>query len=150
MNRSAVPARHWPRVVRRAVPAAGVAVGRGAALAFFVCQGFMSLFLRGLGAATPRAVVGAITCAYTGTNIVFINRLWAPFLLPALLWAVHRLVDRPTFPAGLALGGVVAWAWYEGFPSAWVYCMATTGAFAAALVLARWVKMAGTGSPARG
>jgi hypothetical protein len=125
------------------------AVGLSAALAIFVCQGFMYLFLRRLGAAMLPAIVGAITYGFTGTNIVFINRLWAPFLLPALLWAVHRLVDRPTFPAGLALGGFVAWAWYEGFPSAWVYCMATTAAFAAVLLLARWSKMGGTHSPAQ-
>jgi Bacterial membrane protein YfhO len=124
------------------------AVGLTAALAIFVCQGFMYLFLRRLGAAMLPAIVGAITYAFTGTNIVFINRLWAPFLLPALLWAVHRLVDRPTFPAGLALGGFVAWAWYEGFPSAWVYCMATTVAFAAVLLVARWFRMRRTGSPA--
>jgi hypothetical protein len=123
------------------------AVGLSAALAILVCQGFMYLFLRRLGAAMLPAIVGAIAYSYTGTNIVFINRLWAPFLLPALLWAVHRLVDKPTFPAGLALGGFVAWAWYEGFPSAWVYCMATTVAFAAVLLVARWLRMGGSSSP---
>jgi hypothetical protein len=122
------------------------AVGLSAALAIFACQGFMYLFVRRLRVAMLPAIVAAITYGFTGTNIVFINRLWAPFLLPALLWAVHRLVDRPTFPAGLVLGGFVAWSWYEGFPSAWVYCMATTLAFAAVLLGARWLRMARTGS----
>jgi Bacterial membrane protein YfhO len=125
------------------------AVGLTAALAIFACQGFMYLFLRRLGVMMLPAIVGALTYGFTGTNIAFINRIWAPFLLPALLWAVHRLVDKPTFPASLVLGGFVAWAWYEGFPSAWVYCMATTVAFAAVLLGARWFRMARTASPAR-
>ena len=117
------------------------AVGLTAALAIFACQGFMYLFLRRLGVAMLPAIVGALAYAYTGTNIAFINRIWAPFLLPALLWAVHRLLDRPTFPAGFVLGGFVAWTWYEGFPAAWVYCMAATTAFAAVLLGVRWFKM---------
>jgi hypothetical protein len=125
------------------------AVGLTAALAIFACQGFMYLFLRRLGVMMLPAVGGAIAYGFTGTNIAFINRIWAPFLLPALLWAVHRLVDRPTFPASLVLGGFVAWAWYEGFPSAWVYCMTTTVAFAAVLLGARWSRMARAASPGR-
>lgn len=125
------------------------AVGLTAALAIFACQGFMYLFLRRLGAAMLPAIVGALAYAYTGTNIAFINRIWAPFLLPALLWAVLRLLDRPTFPAGLVLGGFVAWTWYEGFPAAWVYCMTVTAAFAAVLLGVRWFKLARADTAAR-
>jgi membrane protein YfhO len=126
------------------------AVGLTAALAIFACQGFMYLFLRRLGAALLPAIIGAVAYGFTGTNIVFINRIWAPFLLPALLWAVHRLVEKPSYTSSLVLGGFVAWAWYEGFPSVWVFCMIATAAFAAVLIAARWLRNEdGTGDPWR-
>jgi SH3-like domain-containing protein len=125
------------------------AVGLSAALAIFTCQWFTYLFLRRLGVTALPAIVAGITYAFTGTNIVFINRIWAPFLLPAMLWAVHRLVDRSTFANALVLGGFVAWAWYEGFPSAWVYCVVTTAAFAAVLIGTRWWRETHEGSASR-
>jgi hypothetical protein len=114
------------------------AVGVAAALAILTCQWFMYLFLRRLGAAMLPAIIGAIAYTYTGTNLAFIDRIWVPFLLPAMLWAVHRLVERTTFVNSLVLGAFVAWGWYEGFPSAWVYCVATAGGYAIVVVGTRW------------
>lgn len=114
------------------------AVGLAAAISILVCQWFMFLFLRRLGAGVFAAIIGAIAYTYTGTNLAFVSRIWAPFVLPAMLWAVQRLLERPRFANSLVLGAFVAWGWYEGFPSGWVYCCAATGGFAVGMLATKW------------
>ena len=116
------------------------AIGLKVFLALLFCQTFTYLLLRRLGTAVGPAVLAGVAFTFSGTNLVFIHRVDAVFLVPALFWAVHRLVtanssagwlSRSRLQGAAVLGGLVAWAWAEGFPSGWVYCVYATAAWAA-------------------
>ncbi len=129
------------------------AIGLKVFLALVFCQTFTYLLVRRLGTAVGPAVLAGVAYTFSGTNLVFIHRVDAVFLVPALFWAVHRLVGHPSrtgdgslggdprsghqFAGGgglrgaAALAGLVAWAWAEGFPSGWVFCVYGASAWAA-------------------
>ncbi|MGI8809728.1 MAG: YfhO family protein [Acidimicrobiales bacterium] len=113
------------------------AIGLKVFLALLFCQAFTYLLVRRLGTAVAPAVLAAVAFTFSGTNLVFIHRVDAVFLVPALFWAVHRLVatERAGLREAAVLGGLVAWAWAEGFPSGWVYCVYATAAWAAWLAV---------------
>lgn len=112
------------------------AIGLKAFLALLFCQSFMYLLVRRLGAAVGPAVLAGVAYTFSGVNLVFIHRVDAVFLVPALFWAVHRLTTGKADLRGAAvLGGFVAWAWAEGFPSGWVFCVYATAAWAAWLAV---------------
>ena len=113
------------------------AVSLKVALALLFCQSFTYLLMRRLGAAVGPSTLAAVAYTFAGTNLVFVHRVGAVFVLPALLWATHRLVAAPSWrrTAGLAL--MVAWAWFEGFPAGFVYCVYATAAWGAWLALHR-------------
>ncbi len=113
------------------------AVGLKAALALLFCQAFTYLLLRRLGAAVGPSTLAAVAYTFAGTNMVFVHRVGAVFVLPALLWATHRLVERPTWRRTAALAVLVAWTWFEGFPAGFVYCVYATAAWAAWLAVSR-------------
>ncbi|HVL06633.1 MAG TPA: YfhO family protein [Acidimicrobiales bacterium] len=112
------------------------AIGLKVFLALLFCQTFTYLLLRRLGAAVGPAVLAGVAYTFSGVNLVFIHRVDAVFLVPALFWAVHRLTGGKADVRGAAiLAGFVAWAWAEGFPSGWVFCVYATGAWAAWLAV---------------
>lgn len=112
------------------------AIGLKVFLALVFCQAFTYLLVRRLGAAVGPAILAGVAFTFSGTNLVFIHRVDAVFLVPALFWAVHRLVaGRSGLPGAVVLGGLVAWAWAEGFPSGWVFCIYATAAWAAWLAV---------------
>jgi hypothetical protein len=121
------------------------AIGLKVFLALLFCQSFMYLLVRRLGVAVGPAVLAGVAYTFSGVNLVFIHRVDAVFLVPALFWAVHRLVggEPPSSSAtgkadlrgAAVLGGFVAWAWAEGFPSGWVFCVYATAAWAAWLAV---------------
>jgi hypothetical protein len=112
------------------------AIGLKVFLALLFCQSFTYLLVRRLGAAVGPAVLAGVAYTFSGVNLVFIHRVDAVFLVPALFWAVHRLVTGKADVRGAAvLAGFVAWAWAEGFPSGWVFCVYATTAWAAWLAV---------------
>ena len=112
------------------------AIGLKVFLALIFCQSFMYLLVRRLGVAVGPAVLAGVAYTFSGVNLVFIHRVDAVFLVPALFWAVHRLITGKSDLRGAAvLGGFVAWAWAEGFPSGWVFCVYATAAWAAWLAV---------------
>jgi hypothetical protein len=112
------------------------AIGLKVFLALLFCQSFMYLLVRRLGAAVGPAVLAGVAYTFSGVNLVFIHRVDAVFIVPALFWAVHRLMSGKADLRGAAvLGGFVAWAWAEGFPSGWVFCVYATAAWAAWLAV---------------
>ena len=112
------------------------AIGLKVFLALLLCQSFMYLLVRRLGVAVGPAVLAGVAYTFSGVNLVFIHRVDAVFLVPALFWAVHRLVTPKADLRGTAvLAGLVAWAWAEGFPSGWVFCVFATTAWAAWLAV---------------
>ena len=68
------------------------AIGLKVFLALLFCQSFMYLLVRRLGAAVGPAVLAGVAYTFSGINLVFIHRVDAVFLVPALFWAVHRLM----------------------------------------------------------
>ena len=111
------------------------AIGLRIFLALVFSQAFTYLLLRRLGAAAGPAVLAGVAYTFSGTNLVFIHRVDAVFVVPALFWAVHRLAERPGFRRAAVLAGLVAWAWAEGFPSGWVYCVYACAAWGAWLAI---------------
>lgn len=111
------------------------AIGFRIFLALLFSQAFTYLFLRRLGAGGGPAVLAGVAYTFSGVNLVFIHRVEAVFLLPAMFWAVHRLQARPSLRGVAVLAGLVAWGWFEGFPSGWVYCVYAAGAWAAWLAV---------------
>ena len=105
------------------------AVGVKVALTLLFCQWATYLFLRRLGVSELVATLGGVAYAYCGTNLVLIHRVGAVVLLPALLWAADRLVEKRSWGRVCALAVAVAWTWFEGFPVAFVYCMYVTAAW---------------------
>ncbi|MDQ6725226.1 MAG: YfhO family protein [Actinomycetota bacterium] len=130
------------------------AIGLKAFLALLVSQAFTYLLVRRLGTAVGPAVLAGVAYTLSGTNLVFIHRIDVVFLLPAMFWAVHRLVGGeprsstvggeprsstvggPDLRRMAVLAAFVAWGWFEGFPSGWVYAVYATAAWAA--WLAAW------------
>lgn len=111
------------------------AIGLKVFLALLFSQAFTYLLLRRLGSAVCPAVLAGVAYTFSGTNLVFIHRVDAVFLVPALFWAVHRLMAAPDLRRVLVLAGLVAWVWFEGFPSGWVYCVYASVAWAAWLAV---------------
>lgn len=106
------------------------------ALGLLFCQWFTYLLTRRLGAGVLPSTLAGVAYAYTGTNLALLHRVSAFLLAPALLWAAHRLVARPTVRRAAVLGGLVAWTWFEGFPSGFAYVMYLTAAWTAWLLIA--------------
>ena len=106
------------------------------ALGLLFCQWFTYLLTRRLGAGVLPSTLAGVAYAYTGTNLALLHRVSAFLLAPALLWAAHRLVARPSARRAAVLGGLVAWAWFEGFPSGFAYVMYLTAAWTAWLLMA--------------
>jgi hypothetical protein len=111
------------------------AIGFKVFLALLFSQAFTYLLLRRLGSAVGPAVLAGVAYTFSGTNLVFVHRVDAVFLLPALFWGLHRLVQRPSGRQAAVVAALVAWAWFEGFPSGWVYCVYAGAAWAAWLAL---------------
>lgn len=118
------------------------AIGLKVFLALVFCQSFTYLLVRRLGVAVGPAVLAGVAYTFSGVNLVFVHRVDAVFLVPALFWAVHRLhTGRADLRGAAILGGFVAWAWAEGFPSGWVFCVYATAAWAA------WLAVRAGGGP---
>jgi len=123
------------------------AIGLKVFLALLFCQTFTYLLVRRMGTAVGPAILAGVAYTFSGTNLVFIHRVDAVFLVPALFWAVHRLVPEAgrrvrgyswaDLRGAAVLGGLVAWAWAEGFPSGWVFCLYGTAAWAGWLAVRR-------------
>lgn len=113
------------------------AIGFKTFLALVFAQVSTYLLLRRLGACAGAAVVAGVAYTFGGTNLVLIHRVDTVFLLPALFWAVHRLVRQPDRRGAAVVAVLVAWSWFEGFPSGWVYCLYASAAWAAWLAVRR-------------
>lgn len=111
------------------------AIGLRVFLALLFSQTFTYLLLRRLGTGVGPAILAGVAYTFSGTNLVFIHRVDVVFVVPALFWAVHRLVDRPSLRCTAVVAGLVAWGWFEGFPSGWVYCIYAGAAWGAWLAL---------------
>lgn len=111
------------------------AIGLKAFLALLFSQASTYLLVRRLGVGVYPAFLAGVAYTFSGTNLVFIHRVDAVFLLPALFWAVHRLMGAPDLRRLAILAGLVAWTWFEGFPSGWVYCVYASAAWAAWLAV---------------
>lgn len=111
------------------------AIGFRVFLALLFSQTFTYLLLRRLGAAVGPAALAGVAYTFSGTNLVFIHRVDAVFVVPALFWAMHRLVARPNVRSAAIVAALVAWTWAEGFPSGWVYCVYAVAAWGAWLAL---------------
>lgn len=107
------------------------------ALTLGFCMAFTYLLLRRLGAGRAAATLAGLAYTFSGVNIVFLHRVSAQMVLPAMLWAAHRLVEQPGVRRAASLALFVAWAWFEGFPSGFVYCVYVTAAWCAWLMLRR-------------
>jgi len=115
------------------------AVGLKIFLTLLFGQAFTYLLLRRLGAGVAAATAGAVAYAFAGTGLVLMLRLTAGFVLPAILWAAHRLVERPNLRGAALLGVFTAWAWMEGFAAGFVYCAYVLAAWFVYLVAAEWM-----------
>jgi hypothetical protein len=113
------------------------AAGLKIALTLFFCMGATYLLLRRLGGGALLSTLGGLAYAFCGVNVVLLHRMSAQLVLPALLFAVLLLVDRPGVRRAIPVGVLVAWTWYEGFPSAFVYCVYVATAWGAWLILRR-------------
>jgi len=111
------------------------ALGLKVALTLLFCQAFTYLLIRRLGGSSVVATLGALAYTFQGVNIVFIHRVSAQMVLPAMLWAGHRLIEQPSLKRAAPLSALVAWAWVEGFPSGFVYCVYLTAAWCAWLMM---------------
>ncbi|MEX0789739.1 MAG: hypothetical protein WD178_03090, partial [Actinomycetota bacterium] len=114
------------------------ALGLKVALTLLFCQAFTYLLVRRLGAGRAAATLAGLAYTFTGVNIVFIHRVSAQMVLPAMLWAAHRLLEKPSFRRVAPLAVFVAWGWFEGFPSGFVYCVYLSAAWCAWLLLHPW------------
>ncbi len=88
--------------------------------------------LRRWGTSTEVALFGGFLAAYSGFQIMWTSWSQANLgaLIPAMLWAVDRAVDRGTLRSALPLAGITAVAWLEGFPTVTLYGLTLAGAWA--------------------
>lgn len=108
-------------------------------LALVCSQAFTYLLLRRLGAGAGPSVLAGVAYTFTGTNLVLIHRVDVAFLAPAMFWATHRVVSRPSRGNVALLAATVAAGWLQGFPSGWVYCVYAISAWGA------WLAARGSG-----
>jgi membrane protein YfhO len=103
-----------------------------------VSAGFTFLFLRAAGTSRTAAVVGGAIYALNGFQLVWTNwpqtRVGA--LVPALLWAVERLVQRRSARTAGITALVVGAMLLEGFPAVTLVAMAAAGLYALVRCLA--------------
>jgi hypothetical protein len=101
------------------------AFGLRKALELGVAIGFTFLFLRRLGLGRYAALLGGFVYAYSGFQVVWTN--WAQgrigALIPALFWAVERIVQSPRARSAIPLAVVTAVMWLEGFPAVTVWAL---------------------------
>lgn len=100
------------------------------ALLLLISQAFMYLLMRRWGSGTGLAIAVAVAYTFSGANMVLLQRVDAVFWLPALFWAVHHAIDRPSARWSAAIAVLTASAWFEGFPSGFVYCLGMAAAWA--------------------
>ena len=119
-----------------------------AALTLLVGQVLTFLLIRRLGASRAASTFGAVAYAFTGANMAFIQRPFgAVWVLPGLLWAISRAMDRPSVPRSLLVGGFVAWCWFEGFPAVFAYSIYTAVAWSVWLAARRLRRLRADGEP---
>ena len=115
------------------------ALGLRVALLLLTAQVGTYLLSRRLGVARWLATIAGVAYAFNGVNIVFVHRVNVVYILPLFIWAIDKAVSRPTIRRLLVVGGIVAWMWLEGFPSAFVHAI-YLGALWAAWMLYRRVR----------
>ena len=91
------------------------------AILLLVAQGATYGLARRFGVGRGIATVAAVAYAFNGANIVFVHRVNAAFLYPLFLLVLDRAVEKPSVRRALAVGGVTAWIWLEGFPASTVH-----------------------------
>jgi Bacterial membrane protein YfhO len=97
-----------------------------------VAAGFTFLFLRRLGLGRPAAVLGGLTFAMSGFQVVWTNwpQSHVGALIPALFWAVERAIQERGLRHALPAAAVVAAMVFEGFPSVAGYALVAVVAYA--------------------
>ena len=108
-------------------------------LEVLVAAGFTFLFLRRLGAGRAAGGVAAVAFAGSGFQVVWTNwpQSHVGALVPALFWAVERLVDRGRPRDAIPVALVSASMWLEGFPAVTLWAHLAVGIYALVRVLAR-------------
>lgn len=110
-------------------------LGAVAAVQLLFSQLFFYLFLRRLRFGVAIATFGAVAYTFCGTNVVLLGRINAYLILPALLWAVTRVLQRRR-PGDVALLAIAsALTWLEGFPAGFVNAVAIAVLLSLFLVL---------------
>jgi len=113
------------------------AAGLKVALTLLFCMAGTYLLLRRLGGGVVLSTLGGLAYAFCGVNVVLLHRMSAQLVLPALLLAVLLLVERPNATRAVAVAVLVAWSWYEGFPSLFAYCLYTAVGWGVWLIVRR-------------
>ncbi|MBW3659787.1 MAG: hypothetical protein KY457_14195, partial [Actinobacteria bacterium] len=93
---------------------------------------FTFLLARRLGAGTVAAGIAAVAFAGSGFQTVWTNwpHTHVAALVPALLWAVDRAVDRGRALDLVPLALVSASMWFEGFPAITLWAHVAAGLYA--------------------
>lgn len=99
-------------------------LGAVMALRLLFSQAFFYLFLRRLGTSSPIATFGAVSYTFCGTQIALLGRINAYLILPMMLWATVRIMQRRGAGdvALLAISGALAWL--AGFPAGFANAVA--------------------------
>lgn len=96
------------------------------------------LFTRAFGVGRAASTLIAVAFAFNGSSIAFLNRLTAGLLLPWLLWAILRAIDRPRLGRLAAVAAIVAVFFFEGYVPMFVNAVAIAAVFTLFMVLWRW------------
>ena len=113
------------------------------ALRLLFCQTFFYLFLRRLGVSSPIATFGAVAFTFCGTQIALLGRINAYLILPMMLWATLRILQRRRAIDVALLGIASALSWLAGFPSGFANTVAIDVLFAIFVAAAPAVRSAG-------
>lgn len=112
------------------------------ALRLLFSQVFFYLFLRRLSISTPIATFGAVAYTFCGSNVALLGRINAYLILPMILWATVRVLQRRR-PGDVALLAVAsALAWLAGFPGGFVNGLVIDGLLALFLAVSPAVRPA--------
>jgi len=118
-----------------------------ALLRIALAGGFTFLFLRSLGVRAGAATVGGLAYALCGFMIAWLGHMHthvAP-LLPAMLWAIERIAQRPTLRSTALLGLFAGGALLAGHVQTAVHVGLAVAAYAA---FRTFVALPGPGEPA--
>ena len=111
------------------------APGLRAFATLLTAQWGLYLLARRLRLAVVAATVAGVAFAFSGSELIMLQRVGAAAVAPWVIWSCLRIVEAPTARRAAAFAAIVAWSWLEGFAAATLFTLYVAAAWTAWVVV---------------